>query len=103
MDGGSKIYFLSVKISNWKGSFYEKIFKCLLFFSIKMKIYNFVPNKIKHMLYSLKTNPETGYNMTISDEDKYVWFRIAKVGTNSIERTLENNTKFSINASWMEF
>ena len=41
----------------------------------------------------------TTYNLTISDNPRYVWFRVAKVATRSIYQVLENNeAAFTVNS-----
>lgn len=44
-----------------------------------------------------------GYNITASDTHKFVWFRVAKAGTRSILRILQENTKLSVDAYGIPF
>lgn len=48
---------------------------------------------IKHSL----TIPLRQYNITASQSHKFVWFRVAKVGTRTILSILQNNVELSIN------
>lgn len=52
------------------------------------------PFKVIARIYSYLT-PRNRYNITLSDDQKYVWFRIAKNGTRTMLAILKENTKVS--------
>jgi hypothetical protein len=56
-------------------------------FTLSGRIYQWVSKRATTRLDFLPSNKR--YNLTISDEKQFVWFRVAKVGTRSIFRAFE--------------
>lgn len=84
---------------NW--IFFKKILfliltgNCVL---TSLTIHSFEDNASKGDFCALKALHLNRYNITASDEKKFVWFRVAKVGTRSILEILnKNQVPFSIN------
>ena len=60
---------------------------------------------LQKILYSLegKAIPRLGYNFTVCNSKKFVWFRVAKVATRSIFEVLKKNVEISKHTHWKIF
>lgn len=81
-------------------NFRTLFFLTTLFFSLLLSSscqFEALENKYGGSSVMSLTTPPARYNITASHEKKFIWFRVAKVGTRTILSILQKNVPLSIN------
>lgn len=69
-----------------------------------MKLFNFFFFLLFYISNLHSTEQPNKFNITISENPKFVWFRVAKTGTNSISKVfLDNNIDLTVNGFKISF
>ena len=75
----------------------QKLYAYLCIFYVFASLNFIYSEESVDRLIAKKVNTNPRYNMTVSDTKKFIWFRVAKVGTRSIYEVLaNNNTEISL-------